>query len=44
VPRNQENDEAEEQTRKRAEDVALFRYALVREASDATLVAFLENL
>ncbi|OYV64233.1 MAG: hypothetical protein B7X07_06945 [Actinobacteria bacterium 21-64-8] len=27
----------EEQQRKRAEDIALFRYALVREASDATL-------
>jgi hypothetical protein len=40
VPRNQENDAAvhkEEPTRKRAEDVALYRYALVREASDATL-------
>ena len=38
--RNQEQNVAhhpEEQQRKRAEDIALFRYALVREASDATL-------
>jgi putative transposase len=40
VPRNQENDvrsHPEEQTRKRVEDVALFRYALVREAADDKL-------
>jgi putative transposase len=40
VSRDQENDVAvhkEEQTRKRAEDVALFRYALVREAADDKL-------
>ena len=40
MPRNQEQKVArhpEEQQRRRAEDIALFRYALVREASDDKL-------